>query len=109
MGPRPSSRGYLVPVEIVYRDVSLQWGRDLVVADTPTLRSVVCAHSALQWGRDLVVADTPVPRWLWKRWYNLQWGRDLVVADTLSRYRSPDGATAPSMGPRPSSRGYRMA
>jgi len=36
----------------------LQWGRDLVVADTPDDAAVEIPIGGLQWGRDLVVADT---------------------------------------------------
>ena len=39
----------------------------------------------LQWGRDLVVADTPLYVGLTDRELKLQWGRDLVVADTGGR------------------------
>ena len=36
----------------------LQWGRDLVVADTVRRGYALTYRSELQWGRDLVVADT---------------------------------------------------
>ena len=132
MGPRPSSRGYEAAQVLLTTGSNLQWGRDLVVADTSTQLQFIAAHLALQWGRDLVVADTTLARRVNTRCSSLQWGRDLVVADTLPN--RPQGRPAPylqwgrdlvvadtacsaaactavalpSMGPRPSSRGYGL-
>ncbi len=81
MGPRLNSRG-----DEPYRDIArltiqrLQWGRDLIVAET--------------WAR--IAAET-TSRWL-------QWGRDLIVAETRNCHQS-DGKSSASMGPRLNSRG----
>jgi hypothetical protein len=109
---------------------ALQWGRDLIVAETHLNRNapqVVCIASmgprlnsrgdhaspcrrntisGLQWGRDLIVAETPVqPVWQQGTYVLLQWGRDLIVAET--RGFSGGGTTSgrASMGPRLNSRG----
>ncbi len=37
----------------------LQWGRDLIVAETCLSFGVRLADLLLQWGRDLIVAETP--------------------------------------------------
>ena len=58
MGPRPSSRGYDALNLRVPPGVNLQWGRDLVVADTKGIENTAKEGATLQWGRDLVVADT---------------------------------------------------
>ena len=36
----------------------------------------------LQWGRDLLIAETPVKNRSEERWKRLQWGRDLLIAET---------------------------
>ncbi len=38
--------------------MQLQWGRDLIVAETSRLSTVNPGSEALQWGRDLIVAET---------------------------------------------------
>ncbi len=38
----------------------LQWGRDLIVAETQSCASYRAASERLQWGRDLIVAETDV-------------------------------------------------
>ena len=58
MGPRPSSRGYAACNSCCFFDWDLQWGRDLVVADTWLGVYTGIGMESLQWGRDLVVADT---------------------------------------------------
>jgi hypothetical protein len=41
----------------------LQWGRDLIVAETRALLDELCrARPLLQWGRDLIVAETTSSR-----------------------------------------------
>ncbi len=40
------------------RMVRLQWGRDLIVAETTTTAAIWGAAATLQWGRDLIVAET---------------------------------------------------
>ena len=64
------------------------------------------AGAGLQWGRDLVVADTPPATVTFDQNLCLQWGRDLVVADTGVSSGGMQSHGGPSMGPRPSSRGY---
>ncbi len=40
---------------------TLQWGRDLIVAETPAAcEQADFFHVRLQWGRDLIVAETAV-------------------------------------------------
>ena len=58
MGPRPSSRGYPGGSAELTALLTLQWGRDLVVADTWLDEQGKSPATTLQWGRDLVVADT---------------------------------------------------
>ncbi len=36
---------------------TLQWGRDVIVADAPTIISKPKKADSLQWGRDVIVAD----------------------------------------------------
>ncbi len=37
--------------------LSLQWGRDIIVADRAALSVLARLDDALQWGRDIIVAD----------------------------------------------------
>src|SRR5579885_3739530 len=82
MGPRLNSRG-----DEPYRDIArltiqrLQWGRDLIVAETKD-------------GEDCLLAV-----------YKLQWGRDLIVAETARSSRRLASTRSASMGPRLNSRG----
>ena len=86
MGPRSDGRGQPIAAR------TLQWGRDLTVADSQPAEEVARPgrgrrSELLQWGRDLTVADS------WRRHsvsmgrgqigasMALQWGRDLTVAD----------------------------
>ncbi len=109
---------------------ALQWGRDLIVAETlfdiglrdrsygasmgPRLdsRGNIAAIiestlilSRLQWGRDLIVAETGKSGTLTTRTDELQWGRDLIVAETSLSSWWGCGDEVASMGPRLDSRG----
>ena len=68
---------------------TLQWGRDLSVADTIDYESGTTRYTLLQWGRDLSVADTRVLFASRGPMMVLQWGRDLSVADTVEVARLP--------------------
>ena len=95
--------------------ITLQWGRDLSVAETTLSLSDGVTPEGLQWGRDLSVAETSVPEWtpsrLCRRFngaatfqsqrppgggartaagVQLQWGRDLSVAETSRRWVDKD-------------------
>ena len=76
------------------REIILQWGRDLVVADTVFQAVRVAKDLDLQWGRDLVVADTNRKPVAHTASQCLQWGRDLVVADTDYVTGEPDAFVA---------------
>ncbi len=111
--------------------MKLQWGRDLIVAETDLLPAVgfelgeasmgprldsrgnnnggycLDLDGTLQWGRDLIVAETLASEPQPSRHSKLQWGRDLIVAETS---HVPDvfvTAQHASMGPRLDSRGNR--
>ncbi len=61
MGPRLVSRGKTNRmVKITGNPEALQWGRDLLVAESPRrLYLWVSVAVRLQWGRDLLVAESP--------------------------------------------------
>ena len=76
---RPSSRGSQPPAA----RPSLQWGRDLSVAETYDVTISPPSSLTLQWGRDLSVAETVTATWRTSDGSpRLQWGRDLSVAET---------------------------
>ncbi len=60
---------------------SLQWGRDLTVADRSMRNAAREGRLLLQWGRDLTVADSTIRSIKSRLTTPLQWGRDLTVAD----------------------------
>ncbi len=61
---------------------SLQWGRDLEVAErVENVRPLDGDPVMLQWGRDLEVAESRVFLDKLVRLLVLQWGRDLEVAE----------------------------
>ena len=114
MGPRPFSRGDQVCcLRAGSHQVSLQWGRDLSVAETSGTPHTRRPLSLLQWGRDLSVAETTsgaqargstgscfngAATFQSRRPYRdfaqtdlqelLQWGRDLSVAETSASCRT---------------------
>ena len=89
MGPRPDDRGNGGNRRDTKRFIgSLQWGRDLMIAETLLGVVGIVDDSWLQWGRDLMIAETSgltleeiVNRPL------LQWGRDLMIAETMRTLR----------------------
>ncbi len=59
IGPRLDSRGNPLDTDkLVAAIVELQWGRDLIVAETYATAWGFAASRELQWGRDLIVAET---------------------------------------------------
>ncbi len=55
----------------------------MIVAETPTGKIWPFGMASLQWGRDLIVAETRLTPVLSRlRGSRLQWGRDLIVAET---------------------------
>ena len=58
MGPRLDSRGNLAAGSKYTAITGLQWGRDLIVAETIVDHVGTWAAGQLQWGRDLIVAET---------------------------------------------------
>ena len=70
------------------RSETLQWGRDLLVAER-SIRAYAkfVDVAALQWGRDLLVAESLEANEPKKAAELLQWGRDLLVAErTVARW-----------------------
>ncbi len=59
MGPRLVSRGKRNSLIFHLSQIWLQWGRDLLVAESkPASAILMQTRSALQWGRDLLVAES---------------------------------------------------
>ena len=112
MGPRLVSRGKWDEDPITTKGVSLQWGRDLLVAEstsvgrTPRTTQTAsmgprlvsrgtrnrtglarCECQRLQWGRDLLVAESCLSCEMEIKGLLLQWGRDLLVAESLGKSR----------------------
>ena len=58
MGPRLVSRGKAIVKSLGVPAILLQWGRDLLVAESESMYRRVCPPALLQWGRDLLVAES---------------------------------------------------
>ena len=58
MGPRLSGRGKATAIRTRAMEIRLQWGRDLVVAESGRRDEGNLIYQWLQWGRDLVVAES---------------------------------------------------
>ena len=59
MGPRLVSRGKSAAITSGAENYSLQWGRDLLVAESGLRIGGAISPRRLQWGRDLLVAESP--------------------------------------------------
>ena len=82
MGPRLVSRGKALSIALLTSsDFGLQWGRDLLVAESKYDQGEIEALAKLQWGRDLLVAESCGGLTSAVIFLLLQWGRDLLVAE----------------------------
>ena len=59
----------------------------------------------LQWGRELMPAETSTPWIIESTIWQLQWGRELTPAETRLRPQGDDRRAPASMGPRADARG----
>ena len=83
MGPRLVSRGKEVLRQSDEpQEEMLQWGRDLLVAESGSAVGPVTVSGMLQWGRDLLVAEREIVAPSPVLATVLQWGRDLLVAES---------------------------
>ena len=105
MGPRLVSRGKDTLEDIPSTITLLQWGRDLLVAESQLMREARQAGLSLQWGRDLLVAESRYPINSSYNRFMLQWGRDLLVAERGQNGDGTGDQRRASMGPRLVSRG----
>ncbi len=88
MGPRLVSRGKQAIKFGFSVKLLLQWGRDLLVAESPSQDRPPLPKNRLQWGRDLLVAESVERSTEKMDQHKLQWGRDLLVAESRQRTRS---------------------
>ncbi len=74
------SRKFLIDVANTRGEYTLQWGRDVSVAEVREDATVTARPNMLQWGRDVSVAEV-LPRRDSPAECALQWGRDVSVAE----------------------------
>ena len=93
MGPQLDSCGRYSKMSDFNEGITLQWGRNLTVAEGARRSGRTCrAPGMLQWGRNLTVAEgaptapPALPRAL------LQWGRNLTVAEGRRDPTAPGAA-----------------
>ena len=105
MGPQPFSRGNTADELRLQGPATLQWGRNLSVAETGR------ARTRADFGPRASMGPQPFSRRNDEAisWMNspeaLQWGRNLSVAETLTHVNPSHKPSVASMGPQPFSRG----
>ncbi len=105
MGPRLVSRGKMKK-QITFCDLALlQWGRDLLVAESFGLPPQFRDFTELQWGRDLLVAESSVLPLHGGLVRSASMGPRLVSRGKSGVLRGPVRRCGASMGPRLVSRG----
>ncbi len=57
MGPQLDSCGRIAALNEAREKLTLQWGRNLIVAEGLRLSVIFLAGVRLQWGRNLIVAE----------------------------------------------------
>ncbi len=77
----------------------------MIVAETKVSENSSKSPTKLQWGRDLIVAETVRLLFAAISTESLQWGRDLIVAETTTTPQRIRLDSSASMGPRLDSRG----
>src|SRR5579885_717135 len=112
MGPRSGDRGNRRRQSASMASGSLQWGRDLVIAEIDWIEGIIEAYwgasmgprsgdrgntrfarvnwarkEKLQWGRDLVIVEMKNMLLKSAPHHLLQWGRDLVIAEICVRFQ----------------------
>ncbi len=86
MEPRLGSRGKTPLVNSRASPLSsLQWSRDLEVAESHHQGRKLNTTERLQWSRDLEVAERRSPKDGCRMLEELQWSRDLEVAERAER------------------------
>ena len=100
MGPQLDSCGRSLPGLSFFASCSLQWGRNLTVAEGGRGISHPAMYPELQWGRNLTVAEGVH----WAKEIDvtkvLQWGRNLTVAEGQVILTTADDKKHASMGPQ---------
>src|SRR5579875_562073 len=101
------SRKWFRPAQAIRAAGSLQWGRDLSIAEIePVAHSKRARPAGLQWGRDLSIAEISRQRLLhYQEFPRLQWGRDLSIAEIHRPVVWVSNFRFSSMGPRSLDRG----
>ena len=85
MGPRSIDRGIAAACSARFTRLSLQWGRDQLIAELTPPRSLSLAAGRLQWGRDQLIAEFLPHDSQGRASVKLQWGRDQLIAELNPR------------------------
>ena len=105
MGPQPLSRGNLSAAVFSMGQRTLQWGRNLSVAETDWVSGEFRFTWALQWGRNLSVAETRRERERGCQGTETSMGPQPLSRGNKGEYIDHAGTAETSMGPQPLSRG----
>ena len=109
MGPQLDSCGRPRWLRVHSIWSSLQWGRNLTVAEGLLRRILHIAFNVLQWGRNLTVAEGSHGPHRPRRHARLQWGRNLTVAEGHPQSPRQARQALTSMGPQLDSCGRCLA
>ena len=85
-----SLRKYLVDKPLYPKTALLQWGRNFIVAEIPSLPIRSATSYWLQWGRNFIVAEIANPTVMTPTQMSLQWGRNFIVAEICQRCPDSD-------------------
>ena len=108
MGPQLDSCGRWHRTIGAKAQATLQWGRNLTVAEGAWERYNRAQKRALQWGRNLTVAEGAFPLSVSYFSLSLQWGRNLTVAEGEVLLKWHLHRCFASMGPQLDSCGRRQ-
>ena len=99
MGPQHESCGKDNITMWIHPETTLQWGRNMRVAESVSANEPHNGAGILQWGRNMRVAESMQVEFLALVENALQWGRNMRVAESRTLPRSRQ-CQMPSMGPQ---------
>ena len=78
----------------------LQWGRNILVAESIWCEAATSSRGELQWGRNILVAESGEAQFTTYALDELQWGRNILVAESSDGFPWTAGGFNASMGPQ---------
>src|SRR5260370_874080 len=105
MGPRAVARGILDSAFIESLTLTLQWGRELLLAESLLRLVDQVSLVELQWGRELLLAESSVGEVYLATWLRASMGPRAVARGIILQIDNKEHLFWASMGPRAVARG----